>query len=169
VLPATAASGATPLDHNVVVDHAKRRGPAGAYTLGGVKLTTARAAAQDVLARAARFARWPSTPPRDYPPLPTNATDALLGAQVVPRPNDRHWAVLQRIVAEEAVEHLDDLIFRRTNLGDDPVHALAIAPSLCALTERWASEPARELARVDATLPWLRAARKAPARPAIAV
>jgi glycerol-3-phosphate dehydrogenase len=66
---------------------------------------------------------------------------------------------LARIIAEEAVEHLDDLVLRRTTLGDQPVRALTAARALCDLDARWRQVADREVARLAARLGWRQAAR----------
>jgi hypothetical protein len=63
-------------------------------------------------------------------------------------------ASLARILAREAVEHLDDLVLRRTTLGDQPLRALAAARALCALDDRWARQADGEVARLTARLGW---------------
>ena len=45
--------------------------------------------------------------------------------------------------------HLDDLLFRRTNLGDDPQRAVALAPELCDLFSWDKGRGAAELARLN--------------------
>jgi glycerol-3-phosphate dehydrogenase len=63
-------------------------------------------------------------------------------------------------VEHEAVEHLDDLVLRRTTLGDQPTRALTAARALCAFSQRWAEQDAdREVARLAARLRWRHAAR----------
>jgi hypothetical protein len=66
---------------------------------------------------------------------------------------------LTQILDTEAVEHLDDLVLRRTTLGDQPVRALSAARALCALNGRWSQQTERELARLAANLGWRQAAR----------
>ena len=47
---------------------------------------------------------------------------------------DPGWSdPLRRLVAEEAVQHLDDLVLRRTTLGDDPRTARAVAAPVSEL------------------------------------
>jgi len=51
-----------------------------------------------------------------------------------PDPEDSSWQdELARIIEDESVVHLDDLILRRTSLGDNPRRALRIAPQVCDL------------------------------------
>ena len=49
--------------------------------------------------------------------------------------------------------HLDDLILRRTSLGDNPRRALRVAPELCDLFD-WEEERRRkEIRRVEEQFP----------------
>jgi len=151
LLPAARADGAWPAERPVVLDHRRRGGPAGLFSLGGVKLTTARALAARVLGLAFPDARpRPATDARIPGPAP--AEPPLAGA------DDAAWeAVLAAAAAEEAVVHLDDLLLRRTRLGDDPGRARALAPLACRLLgwegERAAEESARLGRILDALAP----------------
>ena len=60
---------------------------------------------------------------------------------------------LARLIDEEAVVHLDDLLLRRTTLGDNPTRALAVAPALCDLFAWGAERRAAELRRVAQHFP----------------
>lgn len=40
---------------------------------------------------------------------------------------------MRRLIAEESVQHLDDLVFRRTVLWEDSKDTLHAAEELCAL------------------------------------
>jgi hypothetical protein len=102
--------------------------------------------------------RWPPSVPRDYPPCYSSAVDGLFRADWTLLDVEARRAALARIMAREAVEHLDDLILRRTTLGDQPMRALAAARDLCALDERWARDADAEVARLTARLGWRQAA-----------
>jgi glycerol-3-phosphate dehydrogenase len=65
---------------------------------------------------------------------------------------------LEDIIEHEAVEHLDDLVLRRTTLGDQPVRALSAARALCGFHDRWRRDTDREVARLAARLGWRQAA-----------
>ena len=54
--------------------------------------------------------------------------------------NDSAWkSRISRIIEEESVRHLDDLILRRTNVGAQPENALSVASAACELFP-WDSE-----------------------------
>ncbi len=123
--------GSTQLtDKAVIYDHGQQGGPQGLVSLSGVKLTTSRQVAAQTIQKIFPEAQPIQSfmPPAfdqhrglvDYAWEPTGDLSSLL-------------AELGQIVAEESVLHLDDLIFRRTNLGDRPQRAIALAPQLCEL------------------------------------
>jgi len=160
------------------------RDEAGLITLTGGKLTTFRLMAQDALALAAAhvgrpFVRSPAPVLAPASPLPgrwgarrcqrlqarygaqagawcANAPDELLDC--VPG-SDTLWLELALAARHESVQHLDDLLLRRTRLGLLlPQGALALLPqvrSLCAPlldwdAARWRQEAQRYRALVAA-------------------
>ncbi|MHC4337069.1 MAG: hypothetical protein ACYSTG_03850 [Planctomycetota bacterium] len=102
------------------------------FSVLGVKFTTARTVANKVLSHI-----------RNGPDSETGrksrdrAMHDYLNRydwQWAPSAGDRMWRPeLRRLIAEESVQHLDDLVIRRTGLGDDPCRALEVAPDLCQL------------------------------------
>ena len=157
VLPAAAPGSRVPRARNLL----SASGPRGLFTLSGTKFTTARSAARRALGviRRAGLLRWPSASPQDYPPCHPSAADGLFGNEWTMRDVEVRRAGLRQILEHEAVEHLDDLVLRRTTLGDQPVRALSAARALCALNDRWKQETDREVARLAAKLGWRQAAR----------
>jgi glycerol-3-phosphate dehydrogenase len=157
VLPAATPGSSAPRARNLL----SARGPRGLFTVSGTKFTTARSAARRALAaiRRAGVVRWPAAAPRDYPPCDAAAADGLFGNEWTVADLDERRPGLARILESEAVEHLDDLVLRRTTLGDQPVRALSAARALCALNDRWSQRTEREVARLAATLGWRQAAR----------
>ena len=157
ILPAAAPASSVPRARNLL----STRGPTGLFTVSGTKFTTARSAARRALAaiRRAGVLRWPTTPPQAYPPCHASAAEGLFGDEWTMHDVDERRPALAHIVAREAVEHLDDLVLRRTTLGDQPVRALTAARALCTLDDRWQKEAEREMARLAAQLGWRQAAR----------
>jgi glycerol-3-phosphate dehydrogenase len=157
VLPAAAPGSSVPRARNLL----SARGPRGLFTVSGTKFTTARSAARRALAaiRRAGVIEWPRAAPQDYPPCHATAADGLFGNEwTLPDIEQRRHGLAQ-ILETEAVEHLDDLVLRRTTLGDQPVRALSAARALCALNDRWNQQADREVARLAANLGWRQAAR----------
>ncbi|UJB66062.1 glycerol-3-phosphate dehydrogenase/oxidase [Acidovorax sp. YS12] len=160
------------------------RDEGGLITLTGGKLTTFRPMAQDALARAAPHVGRPfarsAAPlfasagplPAHWPPAVRQRLLARYGAlapalcaalrgedlQCIPGTHTL-WAELPLAARHEAVEHLDDLLLRRTRLGLLVAHgALGLLPRIRALCAphlgwsgaRWAQETARYRALVAA-------------------
>jgi glycerol-3-phosphate dehydrogenase len=60
-----------------------------------------------------------------------------------PRDGDPSWKdPLRRIIEEESVLHLDDLMIRRTSLGDNPARAMKISRETCGIF-RWDEDRCR--------------------------
>jgi glycerol-3-phosphate dehydrogenase len=157
VLPAAAPGSSVPRARNLL----SAQGPRGLFTVSGTKFTTARSAARRTLAaiRRAGVAEWPSAAAQEYPPCHVTATDGLFGNEWTLLDLEERRLGLTQILETEAVEHLDDLVLRRTTLGDQPVRALSAARALCALNDRWSQQTDREVARLAANLGWRQAAR----------
>jgi glycerol-3-phosphate dehydrogenase len=129
----------------VFVNHGKHGGPEGFFSVSGVKFTTAREIAQKTLEdiygkggpdrnyHAERYVRRNSPEDRPLGIFPLNS----------PFDFDRDTPELRKIIQEESVIHLDDLILRRTNIGDLPEKALQLLPSLATLFS-WNSEHLRD-------------------------
>jgi glycerol-3-phosphate dehydrogenase len=156
VLPASAPGSSVPRSRNVIRSHSLR----GLITVSGSKFTTARSAARQAISAVRRtgVVKWPMSA-QAYPPCHVSAADGLFGTEWTMRDLDASRSVLEHIIQHEAVEHLDDLVLRRTTLGDQPARALQMARALCALDERWRQNVDREVARLAARLHWRHAAR----------
>lgn len=130
-LPADAESSAAPSSRPVFHDHGSSGGPAGLFSVSGVKLTTARAVAEQALRRvfAARGERLPPRGqvgrPAADPPLPL---DELL--HLASRDREAARAHLRALVERQSVVHLEDLLLRRADWGLLPEGA--VAARLCS-------------------------------------
>lgn len=143
---------------DLIIDHAKRGGPRGLYSVRSTKLTAARATAEKVLLEI--------FPNRDLAPPDMEAFSNMRSAKVAqrgvwdygwyPDGGDDSWLKsLSRIIEEESVCHLDDLLLRRTSLGDNPFRALELAPELCGLFD-WDSDRCQEeIERVEHHFRWV--------------
>jgi glycerol-3-phosphate dehydrogenase len=112
----------------LIVDHGAAGGPAGLFSLSGVKLTTSREVADAALARA-----FPAARPGPYAQLARPRHRGHPGdCPFRWMPQGDCWSDdLMRSRAQQAVLHLEDFLLRRSSLGDNPARALALAPSLC--------------------------------------
>jgi glycerol-3-phosphate dehydrogenase len=156
VMPASAPGSSVPRSRNVIRAHSLQ----GLITVSGSKFTTARSAARQTIAAVRRsgVVKWRAKR-QAYPPCHLRAADGLFGAEWTMRDLEASRPVLEHIINHEAVEHLDDLVLRRTTLGDQPARALTMARALCMLDERWRQDADREVARLAARLHWRHAAR----------
>jgi glycerol-3-phosphate dehydrogenase len=153
LLPAKQRNSATLAKTDRWVDHGEHGGPVGLFSVQGTKFTAARATAVEGMARI-----FPSrTVSRENLEIfqsrgqGCSQTRGVFDYHWEPVLDDSAWRrEFAQIVREEAVVHLDDLILRRTSLGDNPHRALRVAPELCDLFE-WTEERCREeIRRVEA-------------------
>lgn len=167
----------------VWVDHGRRGGPEGLYSVSGVKYTTARHVAERVVQRiqgrvqeraATRPAssQFASSGPASsqfassqfgYDGSRTVRTDYRLSRAVT----DEHaasngrvgsdWrAACKAMIREEAVQHLDDLMLRRSDLGDYPDRARTLVDEIVSFfpwdTARKERERARFFEQIDTSI-----------------
>jgi glycerol-3-phosphate dehydrogenase len=132
LVPANDARSYTPSEGETIIDHSRLGGPAGLFSVLGVKFTTARTVASKVLSHI-RNGPGSETASKSRDRA-THDYVKRYDWQWAPSAGDRMWLPeLRRLVVEESVQHLDDLVIRRTGLGDDPCRALEVAPDLCQL------------------------------------
>jgi hypothetical protein len=140
-LPATAEGGSVTSSRPVIHDHGAAGGPAGLWSVSGVKLTTARGLAERVLARVFSRRSLPLPPPGslDRPPAdPPPPLSHLL--HLAAREPETVRETLQGIAARQAVVRMEDLLWRRTDWGLLPEAGAAIR--LCAFLEHGEPLPA---------------------------
>lgn len=114
------------------IDHGEHGGPSGLYSIGSSKFTAARSTAEEIIERIiTNRARGNH---HHQPEKIDSGVRGLYDYNWYPEETDYSWKqVLKQIIKEESVQHLDDVILRRTNLGDNPARALRIAPEICEL------------------------------------
>lgn len=148
LLPAKESGSNQLAKREAIYDHGATGGPKGVYSISGVKFTTARLVAEKTLAKV--FGQLPvrSTETNVATPPPEASQDrGNFDYHWYPDGQDDVWkAELAQLIAEESVQHLDDLILRRTSLGDHPERALSIAPTLCQL---WDWDDARRQEEIN--------------------
>jgi glycerol-3-phosphate dehydrogenase len=159
LLPAQREGNATLAVRPVIRDHGVQGGPEGLFSVSGVKFTTSRLCAEKTLECISR--RFPPKN-RDKPRPPAQARPALQeGWQMEagePDPGTHEGAplrwrnALSRLIAEESVQHLDDLVFRRTTLWEDPEGAASAAGELALLCGWAPSRAEEELSRLSLRL-----------------
>ncbi len=130
----------------IVRNHGENGGPQGAWSVSGVKFTTARLVAEKMLQQIFSKQVLPSS---ESAPIECNK-DCLfpLGGDFA-QEGDSGWKEqLQRIIEQQAVVHLDDLLLRRTTIGDNPQTAVALAEDVCQLFNWDGARKVEELERV---------------------
>lgn len=116
LLPARSAGSAELAKRELLLDHAAAGGPAGLYSVSGVKFTTAWDVADQVLDLAAPRLPALRPVPRAQSPRGLSALTAALTA-APPASSAALDETLRATAASEAVSHMDDLLLRRTNWG----------------------------------------------------
>jgi glycerol-3-phosphate dehydrogenase len=153
LLPAAEAGTEKLAKREVIYEH-KGDGLQGLYSISGVKFTTARLVAEKTLRQAFGKTRpIRAMEPDVMPPDGVGIQRGSVDYHWTPAPGDTTWLDdFSHLVADEAVCHLDDLVLRRTSLGDNPDRAKAIAPQLCTLFDWDDARSKAELERLDAAL-----------------
>ncbi len=129
----------------VILDHGKSGGPKGLYSVSGVKFTTARLVAEKVVTTIN-----PGAAKKNREHRPRQPIRGLFNLNSQMQELPREWIEeLQRIIREEAVVHLDDLIVRRTNLGNLPRLAVTLAPQVARLFDWDEQRCQQEIERVE--------------------
>ena len=116
-----------------ICDHHQLGGPKGLWSVSGVKLTTSRAIAEKTLRSAySRVGRKLSPASSARPaPLPVPEASELPGCLRSDEQEVR--ALVTRLVEEESVLQLQDLLLRRTDWGNDPCFEPSQAHKVAAL------------------------------------
>jgi len=137
-LPVTTVGGTTLTAREVIFDHGRNGGPKGLYSVAGIKFTTARKVAGKTLAMIFRKGEGHEGIRRRVEAGDALETDesaqGLYDFDWYPRDGDPSWKdPLRQIIEEESVLHLDDLMIRRTSLGDHPARAMKISREICGI------------------------------------
>ncbi len=143
ILPATKAG--TLARHEVIIRHRDLGGAQGLFSVSGVKYTTSRRVAEKTLRRI--FPGLPAKKPQ-APPAEVNSGRWLFDYEWLPTAADNETiASLKILIEDEAVLHLDDLLFRRTSLGENRRRIMELLPRLRPLFSwndlRWQQETDR--------------------------
>jgi len=106
-----------------IVDHGRSGGPRGAFTVSGVKYTTARLVAE----KAVRLAFPGAPPPRPAagPPV-RSAADLVDSRKILAGDPALSAGILRALVEEESAVTMEDLLLRRTEWGLSPVQGAVV-------------------------------------------
>jgi glycerol-3-phosphate dehydrogenase len=103
------------------VDHGRDGGPKGLWSVSGVKYTTARRVAEHTLRRVfERSGRDLSIRPESGRPPVSTSLDLSDPSALATEDRDRIRVALERLVEDECVLCMEDLLLRRTDWGTDP-------------------------------------------------
>lgn len=141
-----------------IVHHANRGGLQGLYSVRSTKFTASHRTASRVLSKLFPGRRVRPVGPGAFEQnqVEESPSRGVWPYTWFPEDEDEAWiGALGRTVEEEAVQHLDDLILRRTSLGDNPTRALRVAPRLCCLFDWNEEQGRREVERVADHFQWL--------------
>jgi glycerol-3-phosphate dehydrogenase len=147
-LPAARAGSADLASREAIWDHGATGGPAGLFSVSGVKYTTARLVAEKTLRRllAARGLEMP--PPAAPRPEPVDWPTREELERPGGSPPEELARRVRDLASSEAVLHLDDLMLRRTDWGCDPRRAAELGATAAGLLG-WKGDRTRdELSRL---------------------
>ena len=130
-LPVTEEGGTKLTKRAVIYDHGSKGGPKGLYSITGIKFTTARKEAE----RTLKYILGKTNLNRKNRPNQTDAAEiTCAGYDWMPTAEDTSWKNdVKALIKNESVLHIDDLIYRRTSIGDNPDRVRALAEEIANL------------------------------------
>lgn len=131
LLPARSNGSAELSARPQFTDHAEASGPHGFFSVFGIKFTTSRNVAINTLGRI--FGKHDAKEDGFERPEPRSGwqvSDVDINDE---QAREAALAGLQRLIVDESVVHLSDLVVRRTDLWENPACARALAPDICRL------------------------------------
>jgi len=131
LLPAKADNSTELTVREVILDHSEDNGLKGLYSVSGVKFTTARLVAEKTINKI--FPDRSETTKEPQNDLPESYSGVYDYDWYIEDNNNNWKSELKKIIDEESVVHLDDLILRRTSIGDNPLRALELAEKIALL------------------------------------
>lgn len=130
----------------VIKDHGKQGGPRGAFSVSGVKFTTARLVAEKVMTGIFTGRSKSNDLKTDDS---SSEHPGLFPFTWKPGSDDGAWKdKLTQIIKTQSVVHLDDLVLRRTTIGDNQFRAIDIAPEIADLFEWDEARCEKEISRL---------------------
>lgn len=137
ILPATATGKLS--GREIILDHGANGGPTGLFSVCGVKYTTSRLVAEKTMKKIFPGCKSKKTPP----PAEANSGRGFFAYDWQAAENEVLHG-LKPLIEEEAVVHLDDLLLRRTGLGENRRRIMELLPRLRSLFAwndlRWQQE-----------------------------
>ena len=117
----------------VIIDHSEHEGPKGLFSLSGVKLTTSRLVAEKVLNKIFDKEKLNKKTEIEFPTR-TKKEYGIFDYDWDSRKDTNGWKeTLKSKIENESVIHLQDLLLRRTTIGDNPQNAIQQSEEICKL------------------------------------
>jgi glycerol-3-phosphate dehydrogenase len=138
----------------IIYEHGSHGGPYGLVSVAGVKLGASRVVADNVMRAVCR--RYFDSGNGKLPKLCDRPASSqgwevsagdLRGTEA-----DNRRAQLRKIIADEMVVHIDDLVLRRTTLWENPAATMDFAPQILALFDWGERRRREELSRLNKAL-----------------
>jgi glycerol-3-phosphate dehydrogenase len=130
-LPVMEEGGTKLTKRAVIHDHGSNGGPGNLYSVSGIKLTTSHKEAKRAIDCIFGI---PCVKPLSRPELNLSPELVCKDYNWMPDANDSSWKdALRKIIKTESVVHLDDLIYRRTSIGDNHLRAEQLANEISGL------------------------------------
>ena len=146
LLPAKEEGSDKLAKREVILDHGASGGPKGFYSVSGVKFTTARLVAEKTFKKIFQVNKIAFSIDGRKPL--TEMELGLLPANYSPQEGNGWEKTIREIVKNESVVHLDDLVIRRTNLGDIPSKAIENSQILTSFLNWNENKISREIERL---------------------
>ena len=149
-LPVTEEGGTKLTKRAVIHDHGSNGGPKNLYSVSGIKFTTAHKEAKRAIDS---IFGAPCAQPLNRPGLNSSPELVCKDYNWMPDENDLTWkAALRKIIETESVVHLDDLIYRRTSIGDNRIRTERMAAEIAGLFGWESNRRHHEIASIDMKL-----------------
>ena len=130
-LPVTEEGGTKLTKRAVIHSHGSNGGPRNLYSVSGIKFTTAHKEAKRAIDSIFGVSNSDSL---KRPELNSSPDLVCKDYNWLPGKNDSSWKdILSKIIETESVVHLDDLLFRRTSIGDNHIRAEKLAAEISNL------------------------------------
>ncbi len=131
-----------------IFDHARYGGPTGLYSITGVKYSAAHGMAEDLIDRLFPGLKKLSVTELVFSDSKDHRFRGETFKQDPVAEIRKHAEYLRSLIHNEAVIHLDDLVLRRTNIGDDPATAIRVAPHVADIFGWDAQRKSAEIQRL---------------------
>lgn len=146
-LPVTEEGGTELTKRAVIYDHGGHGGPGNLYSISGIKFTTSHKEAKRTIDSILGAS---DTGSLERPELSLPPGSVCRDYDWMPDENDSSWKdVLTKIIDTESVLHLDDLVYRRTSIGDNRMRAQKLAVEISDLFAWEENRRLKEIASIE--------------------